>query len=49
MDAPWCIVGGWAIDLWLEEHTRPHEDIEISVLREDLGQFCGVAQFDYQA
>ncbi len=39
IDAPWCVVGGWAIDLWLGEQTRPHEDIEISILREDLDQF----------
>jgi Aminoglycoside-2''-adenylyltransferase len=39
ISAPWCVVGGWAIDLWLGRQTREHEDIEISVLREDLGQF----------
>jgi hypothetical protein len=39
IDAPWCVVGGWAIDLWLGEQTRPHDDIEISILREDLAQF----------
>jgi hypothetical protein len=37
--APWCIVGGQAIDLWLGRQTRAHDDIEISILREDLGQF----------
>ena len=30
-DAPWCIVGGWAIDLFLGRPTRAHEDIEIGV------------------
>jgi hypothetical protein len=39
INAPWCIVGGWAIDLWLGRQTRIHEDIEISILREDLNQF----------
>jgi hypothetical protein len=39
IDAPWCVVGGWAIDLWLGKETRPHGDIEISVLREDLNHF----------
>jgi hypothetical protein len=42
IDAPWCFVGGWAIDLWLGEQTRPHEDIEVSVLREDLKLFLAV-------
>ena len=33
---PWCVVGGWAIDLFLGEQTRDHEDLEIAVLREDF-------------
>jgi hypothetical protein len=32
---PWCVVGGWSIDLFLGEVTREHEDIEIEVLRAD--------------
>ncbi len=32
---PWCVVGGWSIDLFLGEVTRQHEDIEIEVLRRD--------------
>jgi hypothetical protein len=35
LDAPWFIAGGWAIDLFLERETRPHEDVEVAVLRED--------------
>jgi hypothetical protein len=31
VDAPWCVVGGWANDLWLGEVTRPHEDLEIAI------------------
>lgn len=34
--APWCVVGGWAIDLFLGRSTRPHEDLEIAILRADL-------------
>lgn len=34
-DKPWCIAGGWAIDLFLENVTREHSDIEILILRED--------------
>jgi len=33
VDAPWCVVGGWAIDLFLGRETRAHEDIEIAVPR----------------
>ena len=36
MRAPWAIAGGWAIDLHLGEVTRPHDDIEIVVSRDDL-------------
>ena len=32
----WCVVGGWAIDLWLGRETRAHEDLEIAILRDDL-------------
>lgn len=31
--APWCVVGGWAIDIWLGRQTRPHGDIEIATPR----------------
>jgi hypothetical protein len=31
----WFVAGGWAIDLFLEKETRPHNDIEIAVFRRD--------------
>jgi hypothetical protein len=36
VNAAWCVVGGWAIDLWLGEITRPHEDLEIAIPRDDF-------------
>lgn len=36
---PWCIVGGWALDLWHGYRTRDHEDLEFSVLRDDFETF----------
>lgn len=33
---PWCVVGGWSIDLFLGRETRAHEDIEIEVVRDDF-------------
>jgi hypothetical protein len=33
VDAPWCVVGGWAIDLFLERETRKHDDLEIAIPR----------------
>jgi Aminoglycoside-2''-adenylyltransferase len=32
-EAAWCVVGGWAIDLFLGTTTRDHEDLEIGVPR----------------
>lgn len=37
---PWCVVGGWALDLWHGSKTREHDDLEFTVLREDLSIFC---------
>ncbi len=31
----WAIAGGWAIDLFLEKITRPHQDIEIAIPRKE--------------
>lgn len=36
---PWCIVGGWAIDLWYGRKTREHEDLEFTILRRDFSRF----------
>lgn len=36
---PWCVVGGWALDLWHGHQTRDHEDLEFTVLRGDLALF----------
>ena len=32
---PWYVVGGWALDLWLGEERRSHEDLEFAVAPED--------------
>ncbi|MGH7290655.1 MAG: nucleotidyltransferase domain-containing protein, partial [Myxococcota bacterium] len=34
--APWYVVGGWAIDLFLGAQTRHHEDLEIAIPRTDF-------------
>lgn len=34
-DQPWFFAGGWALDLFLSRQTRPHQDVEIAVLRRD--------------
>lgn len=36
LDVPWCVVGGWAIDLALGTASRDHDDLEIAVARRHL-------------
>jgi len=31
----WGIAGGWAIDLFVGRHLRPHADIDVAILRDD--------------
>ncbi len=34
-ERPWFFAGGWALDLFLGQVTREHDDIEIGLLRSD--------------
>ncbi len=36
---PWCVVGGWALDLWHGAETRTHEDLEFTILSADVDRF----------
>lgn len=36
---PWWVAGGWALDLFLGEQTRPHDDLDLVVLRHDIDAF----------
>jgi uncharacterized protein (DUF952 family) len=33
---PWWVAGGWGVDLFLGRRTRPHANLEVSILRSDL-------------
>lgn len=33
--APWCVAGGWAIDLFIGRTSRLHDDVDVAVFRED--------------
>ena len=47
---PWCVVGGWAIDLYLDRQTRPHDDIEIAIARTDFEAVrAHLGQFDFHS
>lgn len=37
----WFIAGGWAVDLYLGEVTRAHEDVEVAVFRQDQSALWG--------
>jgi hypothetical protein len=36
MRVPWAVAGGWAVDLHLDTETRPHDDLEIAVSRDQM-------------
>jgi len=40
LSVPWWIAGGWALDLFLGEATRPHEDIDVGIFRRDALKAC---------
>ncbi|HEY0007606.1 MAG TPA: hypothetical protein VGB55_02685 [Tepidisphaeraceae bacterium] len=49
---PWCLAGGWAIDLWLGEVTRQHTGVTIAILRDhqiDLRDHFPTWRFKLQA
>ena len=35
LPAPWYVAGGWAIDLFVGQVTREHQDVDILVARDD--------------
>ncbi|HUQ23162.1 MAG TPA: hypothetical protein VM049_09115 [Gaiellaceae bacterium] len=40
VQAPWCVVAGWAIELFLGEQRREHEDLEIAVPRDRFSEIA---------
>jgi hypothetical protein len=40
VEAPWCVTAGWAIDLFLGEERRPHDDLEIAVPGDRFGEIA---------
>jgi hypothetical protein len=35
LQCTWGVAGGWALDLFLDRITRKHQDIEVTIFRED--------------
>lgn len=38
VDAPWCVVAGWALDLYTGGVAREHDDLEIAVPSRRFGE-----------
>lgn len=38
--APWCVAAGWAIDLFLGEERRAHDDLEIAAPHDRFGEIA---------
>lgn len=48
-DIPLWLTGGWGIDALLGEETRPHKDLDIIMLREDVTRMLALlAEHGYQ-
>lgn len=48
--APWWLAGGWAIDAFVGQVTRVHEDTDVLVLRRDQAVFrSALASWDVHA
>ncbi len=39
---PWWIAGGWALDLFIGRGIRAHNDLDVGVLRRDIGEILRV-------
>ncbi len=35
LTVPWWIAGGWALDLFAGDQSRPHKDLDVGILRND--------------
>src|SRR5580698_4288909 len=48
LSIPWWIAGGWALDLFLGQETRPHGDIDVGIFRADAPVVCAMlADWDF--
>jgi hypothetical protein len=50
LTVPWWIAGGWALDLFAGSQCRPHQDLDVGILRRDaptlLAAFASWAVFE---
>ena len=48
VQAPWYVAGGWAIELFLGQERREHEDLEIAVPRDRFGRIAErLSEFEF--
>jgi hypothetical protein len=38
VSTPWCVLAGWALDLFIGKQTREHDDLEIGVPADRFGE-----------
>ena len=38
LTVPWWIAGGWALDIYAGNQSRPHKDLDVGILRKDALQ-----------
>jgi hypothetical protein len=36
LSVPWWVAGGWALDLFVGNQSRPHRDFDVGILRRDV-------------
>ena len=40
-DAPWRVARGWELDLWMQRQTRPHQRVDVAIVRGDQQKLYG--------
>ncbi|WP_333772447.1 nucleotidyltransferase domain-containing protein [Streptomyces sp. IBSBF 3136] len=50
VSVPWCVVAGWALDLFRGAQSRPHGDLEIAVPAAQFAEIRGrFAEYEFDA
>jgi hypothetical protein len=48
LSVPWWVAGGWALDLYVGNQSRPHKDFDVGILRRDVHEvIAGLPSWDF--
>lgn len=48
LSVPWWVAGGWALDLYVGNQSRPHKDFDVGILRRDVHRvISGLPSWDF--